>query len=83
MKPIQVLEWSHRAACKGFDPEWMFADGAEARYAKKVCRGCPVVNDCLAYALDQRIDFGVWGGMTARERRAMRRAAGETLKRTR
>jgi WhiB family redox-sensing transcriptional regulator len=41
--------------------------------AKRICRGCPVRNECLADALDNRIEFGVWGGMTERERRALLR----------
>ncbi|MGL4745898.1 MAG: WhiB family transcriptional regulator, partial [Dermatophilaceae bacterium] len=41
--------------------------------AKLICRGCPVVAECLADALDNRTEFGVWGGMTERERRALLR----------
>ena len=41
--------------------------------AKAVCKGCPVVAECLADALDNRTEFGVWGGMTERERRALLR----------
>jgi WhiB family redox-sensing transcriptional regulator len=41
--------------------------------AKRICRGCPVRDDCLVEALDNRIDTGVWGGMTERERRALLR----------
>lgn len=47
--------------------------GAEQNVAKRICRGCPVRNECLADALDNRIEFGVWGGMTERERRALLR----------
>ncbi len=47
--------------------------GARQREARQLCRGCPVRTECLAHALDQRIEFGVWGGMTERERRALLR----------
>ena len=45
--------------------------GAEQNRAKAVCLACPVRTECLADALDNRIEFGVWGGMTERERRAL------------
>lgn len=51
----------------------MFVIGAEQNVAKRVCRGCPVKIECLAEALDNRIEYGVWGGMTERERRAVLR----------
>lgn len=49
----------------------MFASGAMQHHAKSVCRACPVAAECLADALDHKIEFGVWGGMTERERRAL------------
>ncbi|MFB7600769.1 WhiB family transcriptional regulator [Streptomyces sp. NPDC056160] len=51
----------------------MFAEGAAQNGAKSVCYHCPVRVECLAYALDQRMEYGVWGGMTERERRALLR----------
>ncbi|AEE47505.1 WhiB family transcriptional regulator [Cellulomonas fimi] len=48
-------------------------EGAAQREARSVCTGCPVRLECLADALDNRMDFGVWGGMTERERRALLR----------
>ncbi|ATM24525.1 transcription factor WhiB (plasmid) [Streptomyces alboflavus] len=66
--------WSERAACRAAaDPEELFADGAGQNKAKAVCSSCPVRTECLAHALDERIDHGVWGGMTERERRALLR----------
>jgi WhiB family redox-sensing transcriptional regulator len=65
--------WRARAACKGADPEELFARGAAQNRAKWVCRGCPVRTECLADALDNGIEFGMWGGMTDRERRALLR----------
>ncbi|MFE7779455.1 WhiB family transcriptional regulator, partial [Streptomyces sp. NPDC057445] len=49
------------------------ADAEGQRRAKAVCLGCPVQTECLAEALDNRIQFGVWGGMTEKERRALLR----------
>ena len=53
------------------DPDALFVQGAAQQTAKIVCKGCPVIAECLADALDNRTEFGVWGGMTERERRAL------------
>ncbi|MFD8421807.1 WhiB family transcriptional regulator [Streptomyces sp. NPDC059466] len=66
-------EWRERAACGSSDADGLFADSARQRQAKAVCAGCPVRVECLAEALDERIEFGVWGGMTERDRRALLR----------
>ncbi|MFG2987578.1 WhiB family transcriptional regulator [Streptomyces sp. NPDC048258] len=66
-------EWGVRAVCRTADPEELFVEGAAQNRAKAVCSGCPVRTECLAHALDQRIEHGVWGGMTDRERRALLR----------
>jgi len=66
-------DWRHAAACREKDPEALFGRGSHQREARAVCRGCPVRTECLAHALDNRIRFGVWGGMTERERRALLR----------
>ncbi len=68
-----VADWARQGSCSGQDPDALFVQGKAQRTAKLVCRGCPVVAECLADALDSRIDFGVWGGMTQRERRALLR----------
>ncbi|SEM68269.1 WhiB family transcriptional regulator [Streptacidiphilus jiangxiensis] len=65
--------WAERAACRQDDPESLFVEGAEQNRAKAVCMGCPVRTECLADALDNRVEHGVWGGMTERERRALLR----------
>lgn len=67
------VEWSSLAACREGDPDALFVQGAEQNVAKKVCKGCPVRMECLADALDNQVEFGVWGGMTERERRALLR----------
>ncbi|MGY4920611.1 WhiB family transcriptional regulator [Streptomyces sp. 900116325] len=65
--------WHTEAACRTIDAEELFAEGTEQRRAKALCTGCTVRIECLAEALDNRIEFGVWGGMTQRERRALLR----------
>ncbi|MGM1062629.1 WhiB family transcriptional regulator [Saccharothrix sp. Mg75] len=71
--PPRTEEWRTRASCRDESEEDMFVRGAEQRRAKLVCMGCPVRTECLAEALDNRIEYGVWGGMTERERRALLR----------
>ena len=64
-------DWRHRARCRSEDPDTLFVQGAQQRDVREVCKACPVRTECLAHALDNRIRFGVWGGMTERERRAL------------
>lgn len=59
--------------CANRDPDEMFTQGAEQNITKRICNGCPIKTECLAQALDDRVEFGVWGGMTERERRALLR----------
>src|SRR4051794_12731983 len=68
-----ITDWTARAACRNADPDALFVQGAAQNRAKLICRGCPVRTECLADALDNKIEFGVWGGMTERERRALLR----------
>lgn len=65
--------WIKQGACRLTDPDELFVQGAAQNRAKTICRRCPVRTECLADALDNRIPFGVWGGMTERERRALLR----------
>ncbi|TNC22916.1 WhiB family transcriptional regulator [Amycolatopsis alkalitolerans] len=65
--------WRAGALCRDTDPDELFVRGADQNRAKVVCMGCPVRTECLAEALDSRISFGIWGGMTERERRALLR----------
>ena len=75
--PIATLDatqdWTSLSACKDADPDELFVTGAAQHRAKAVCLGCPVRTECLSDALDNRVEFGVWGGMTERERRALLR----------
>ncbi|UER53385.1 WhiB family transcriptional regulator [Kineosporiaceae bacterium SCSIO 59966] len=66
-----VGQWALLGSCRSSDPDALFVQGAAQNRAKAVCLGCPVRTECLADALDHRIEFGVWGGMTERERRAL------------
>lgn len=68
-----MADWAAQARCRGTDPEALFVQGAAQHQAKKICAGCPVRSQCLADALDNRTEFGVWGGLTERERRALLR----------
>lgn len=63
--------WAARGLCRDLDPEGFFVQGADQQRAKQLCTSCPVLTHCLADALDNRIEFGVWGGMTERERRRL------------
>ena len=63
--------WGERARCRTSSPDALFVQGAAQHEAKRVCYGCPVRTECLAEALDGEIEFGVWGGLTERERRAL------------
>src|SRR3972149_511381 len=78
---VQTLEqetedrrWQERSNCLGVDPDLFFPErGASTKEAKGVCGGCEVRLDCLEYALRHGEKFGIWGGMSERERRRLRR----------
>ena len=62
--------WMARGLCQYEPPSTFFpSDGVGVEHAKKICAECPVKEPCLEYALEQRIDHGVWGGCSERERR--------------
>jgi WhiB family transcriptional regulator, redox-sensing transcriptional regulator len=65
------LTWVSKARCRSTDPDELFVRGAAQRKAAVICRHCPVIAECAADSLDNRVEFGVWGGMTERQRRAL------------
>ena len=70
------LAWQNQALCAQTDPEAFYPEkGGATRDAKRVCRSCEVRSQCLAYALDHDERFGIWGGMSERERRRLKRSA--------
>ncbi len=74
-------EWHQEANCLGVDPDLFFPErGASTREAKEVCRGCVVRESCLEYALANGEKFGIWGGMSERERRRIRRQRSVALR---
>jgi WhiB family redox-sensing transcriptional regulator len=67
-------EWQERALCAQTDPEAFFPEkGGSTREAKRICSGCDVRAECLDYALAHDERFGIWGGLSERERRRLRR----------
>lgn len=64
-------DWSSKALCSTSRPDELFVRGAAQTRAKQLCGGCPVKTECLAEALDSQTEWGIWGGMTERERRAL------------
>lgn len=68
------IAWVSQALCRQGNPDELFVRGAAQRKAAVICRHCPVMLECGADALDNRVEFGVWGGLTERQRRAMLKA---------
>jgi WhiB family redox-sensing transcriptional regulator len=72
--PVTREQWQDRALCAQTDPEAFFPEkGGSTREAKKICLGCEVRNECLEYALAHDERFGIWGGLSERERRRLKR----------
>ncbi len=72
----EEMGWQDRALCAQTDPEAFFPEkGGSTREAKKVCLTCEVRDDCLEYALGNDERFGIWGGLSERERRKLKKRA--------
>ena len=72
-----LLSWQDKALCAQTDPEAFFPEkGGSTREAKRICVSCEVKQECLEYALMQDERFGIWGGLSERERRRLKRKAG-------
>ena len=70
------LAWQERALCAQTDPEAFFPEkGGSTREAKRVCATCEVREECLQYALANDERFGIWGGVSERERHKLKRRA--------
>lgn len=72
----RIQDWFMHGLCRDLDPEEFFAEGHDAQLQTRTrCFDCPVRLECLADALDNRVNWGIWGGTTERERRAILRRA--------
>ena len=72
----EELGWQNRTLCAQTDPEAFFPEkGGSTREAKKVCLTCEVRDDCLESALMNDERFGIWGGLSERERRKLKKRA--------
>jgi WhiB family redox-sensing transcriptional regulator len=71
-----ALAWQTDALCAQTDPEAFFPEkGGSTRDAKRICTTCEVRTECLEYALQNDERFGIWGGLSERERRRLKRRA--------
>lgn len=72
----QPPEWMQEAVCTQVDADLWFPDkGGSSRPAKNICRACPVQAECLEHALEAHELFGIWGGVSERDRRKLARIA--------
>ncbi len=72
----EAAAWQGRALCAQTDPEAFFPEkGGSTREAKSVCKVCEVRQECLEYALAHDERYGIWGGLSERERRKLKRRA--------
>jgi WhiB family redox-sensing transcriptional regulator len=68
------MAWQDFANCRGADPDLFFPErGASTRTAKGICRECSVQEDCLEFAIVSSEKFGIWGALSERERRKIRK----------
>jgi WhiB family redox-sensing transcriptional regulator len=77
VEDAEEQDWQDRALCAETDPEAFFPEkGGSTREAKRICSQCEVRSQCLEYALAHDERFGIWGGLSERERRRLKRRAG-------
>jgi WhiB family transcriptional regulator, redox-sensing transcriptional regulator len=73
---LEIQPWYERAACLDKDADCFFPEkGGSTRAAKRICQTCSVQSECLEYALANDERFGIWGGLSERERRRLKRRA--------
>ena len=79
-EPPMLGQWADRAECRGHPTSWWFPEesrknAAESNIAKAICRSCPVISDCLEYAMQYPTNYmtlqGIWGGLTVNGRRKL------------
>ncbi len=71
---IDRLSWQDYANCRGADADLFFPErGASTRKAKAICAACQVQAECLEFAITESEKFGIWGGLSERERRKIRK----------
>ncbi|TMK85931.1 MAG: WhiB family transcriptional regulator [Actinobacteria bacterium] len=76
---MPAVSWQDEARCHEYDPELFFDPHRRSeRRAKSVCKRCEVRSECLLMALESRAEFGVWGGLTSKERRKLIRQVPKT-----
>lgn len=76
---LDLPTWMSQGLCAQTDPEAFYPEkGGSTKEAKAVCRRCPVTTECLEYALNTVDRFGIWGGLSERERRKLLRRRDET-----
>jgi WhiB family redox-sensing transcriptional regulator len=74
--PVEIQPWYEKAACLDKDADCFFPEkGGSTRAAKRICQTCSVQAECLDYALHNDERFGIWGGLSERERRRLKRRA--------
>jgi WhiB family redox-sensing transcriptional regulator len=77
MKITEVItppEWMKKALCAEVDPEMFYPEkNTDGTVAKRICLRCDVKVECLQYAIDNKEDHGIWGGLNERSRRKLRR----------
>lgn len=78
LAPWEVRDWTEQALCAQSDPETWFPDkGGSVEPAKRICMACPVRLPCLQWALDNEERYGLWGGVSERDRRKLKRRGGQ------
>lgn len=71
---LEERPWAWYASCREADADLFFEGSVEATAeARRICSGCPVRQECLEWALDTRVPYGIWGGLTERQRRRLLR----------
>ncbi len=73
---VEADRWQDKARCRTIDnPDRFFPErGVSGRSARNLCGKCPVKSECLNYALEHEIEWGIWGGMTDRQRKKVKSA---------